>query len=166
MLASGGYKKCGSTIMTLTGILNSGSVIVLVLPPPLSLSSQYPSSLLLVAVVALNQTPPHFTLDDGVSPCPQELRLRSVCPLPRPCPGPCSPLHFPACCLALPRYDCQPENVEENYISKRVLAVEGANRALLGNGREGVVVGAWQLQKLFTARDVDFILFAVGYQLG
>lgn len=103
-------------------------------PPPLA-SSPSPSSLLLVAVVALNQTPPHFTLDDGVSPCSQELRLRSVCPLPRPCPGPSSPLHFAACCLALPRYDCQPENVEENYISKRVLAVEGANRALLQNVR-------------------------------
>lgn len=110
-------------------------------PSPLSLSSPSPSSLLLVAVVALNQTPPHFTLDDGVSPCPQELRLRSVCPLPQPCPGPCSPLHFAACCLALPRYDCQPENVEENYISKRVLAVEGANRALLGNGRMGAAEG-------------------------
>lgn len=136
-------------------------------PTPLSLSPPlfFFSSLLLVAVVALNQTPPHFTLDDGVSPCPQELRLRSVCPLPRPCPGPCSPLHFAACCLALPRYDCQPENVEENYISKRVLAVEGANRALLRNGGRGLW-RAWQLQKLFTARDVDFILFAVGYQLG
>lgn len=110
-------------------------------PTPLSLSSPSPSSLLLVAVVALNQTPPHFTLDDGVSPCPQELRLRSVCPLPQPCPGPCSPLHFAACCLALPRYDCQPENVEQNYISKRVLAVEGANRALLGNGRMGAAEG-------------------------
>lgn len=111
-------------------------------PTSLSLSlSSLSTSSLLVAVVALNQTPPHFTLDDGVSPCPQELRLRSVCPLPWPCPGPCSPLHFAACCLALPRYDCQPENVEENYISKRVLAVEGANRALLGNGRMGAAEG-------------------------
>lgn len=153
--------------MTLTGILNSGSVIVLVLPPPLSLSLSppSPSSLLLVAVVALNQTPPHFTLDDGVSPCPQELRLRSVCPLPQPCPGPCSPLHFAACCLALPRYDCQPENVEENYISRGCWPLKVQTELCSGMGGWGLP-RAWQLQKLFTARDVDFILFAVGYQLG
>lgn len=138
--------------------------------PSLSLSPPSPSSLLLVAVVALNQTPPHFTLDDGVSPCPQELRLRSVCPLPRPCPGP-APAPAPLCTLLLVVWHCH-DMIANRKMSRKITFPRGCwplkvqTELCFGIGWEGVVVGAWQLQKLFTARDVDFILFAVDYQLG
>lgn len=115
--------------MTLTGILNSGSVIVLVLSLSPSLSS------CCCCCFKSNATAFHtwrwrFTVSPRVA-SPVSLSPALLCP------ASCSPLHFAACCLALPRYDCQPENVEENYISKRVLAVEGANRALLPNGGGG-----------------------------
>lgn len=96
-----------------------------------SRSSTFISTYSSSSVVALNQTPQHFTLDDAVSPCPQELLLRSV-------QSPCL-----LCTLLLVVWQCH-DMIANRKMSRKItfprvlLAVQGAKEAAWAGLLKGV----------------------------